>query len=265
MSLLRRRRLIASPHRAGGNKVTRNAVWSDLAARLVAALKPIAAPIGIAFVPEGVASDAPPFEASYPAPNESGRTGAVPAGCVFWMKAVDRTFSTNAADHANCSVGSYTHGFLTLDEAAPRDDVVAALESGWVDEAAVSSLPHLFERPGQVVYGPLAKFETNPDVVLVRINALALMILKDAFPSLRIEGKPQCHIIAIAMESGEIAASVGCALSRARTGMRSDELTCAIPASRLADIVPAIEATANLDRAMASYVGTDAQRFDAKS
>ena len=53
-----------------------------------------------------------------------------------------------------------------------------------------------------------------------------LMILKDAFPSLRIEGKPQCHIIAIAMESGEIAASVGSALSRARTGMRSDELTC---------------------------------------
>ena len=62
-----------------------NTVWSDLAARLVAALKPIAAPIGIAFVREGVASDAPPFEASYPAPNESGRTGAVPAGCVFWI------------------------------------------------------------------------------------------------------------------------------------------------------------------------------------
>ena len=32
--------------------MTRNTVWSDLAARLVAALKPIAAPIGIAFVPE---------------------------------------------------------------------------------------------------------------------------------------------------------------------------------------------------------------------
>jgi len=53
-------------------------------------------------------------------------------------------------------------------------------------------------------------------------------------------------------------------LSRARTGMRSEELTCAIPASRLAELVPAIEAAANLDRAMASYAGTDTQRFDTK-
>ena len=245
--------------------MNRKAMWSDLAERLIAALKPIGAPIGIAFVQEADASDAPRFDAAYPAPNESGRTGAVSAGCVFWMRAVDRMFSTVAADHANCSVGSYTHGFITLAEAAPRDDVVAALESGWVNEASVSSLPHVLDRPAQVVYGPLARFETDPDVVLMRINALALMTLKDAFPGLRIEGKPQCHIIAVAKENGEIAASVGCALSRARTGMRSEELTCALPASRLAEIVPAIEAAADLDRAMASYAGTDAQRFTAKS
>jgi len=260
--MLRSRRLSV---RTGGIKVNRNAVWSDLADRLMAALRPIAVPIGIAFVPQGAASAAPQFGATYPTPNESGRTGAVSAGCVFWMKAVDRMFSTVAADHANCSVGSYTHGFITLAEAAPRDDVVAALESGWVNEAAVTSLPHVFERPAQVVYGPLAKFETDPDVVLVRLNALALMIIKDAFPSLRVEGKPQCHIIAIAKENGEIAASVGCALSRARTGMRSEEFSCALPASRLDQIVPAIEAAANLDRAMASYAGADAQRFTAKS
>src|SRR5713226_7443021 len=77
--------------------------------------------------------------------------------------------------------------------------------SGWVNEAAVTSLPHMLERPAKVVYGSLAKFETDPNVVCVRINGLALMILKDAFPSLRIEGKPQCHIIAIAKENGKIA------------------------------------------------------------
>jgi uncharacterized protein (DUF169 family) len=108
--------------------VNRKGIWSDLADRLMAALRPIAAPVGISFVPQRVASDALPYNASYPAPNESGRTGAVSAGCVFWMKAVDRMFSTNAADHANCCVGSYTHGFTTLDEAATRDDVAAALE-----------------------------------------------------------------------------------------------------------------------------------------
>ena len=45
------------------------------------------------------------------------------------------------------------------------------------------------------------------------------MVLSDAVPGLRIEGKPQCHIVAIAKEQGEVAASVGCALSRVRTGM----------------------------------------------
>jgi uncharacterized protein (DUF169 family) len=193
--------------------VNHDTCWSELSARLVAALRPIAAPIGIAFCREGDANLAPAFDAQRPTPNAAGRTGSVPAGCVFWIRATERTFATNAADHANCSVGSYTHGFLTLEEAAARDDVAAVLESGWVDAEAVGALPHLAERPAQVVYGPLAQLERDPDEVLLRINALALMTLKDAFPSLRIEGKPQCHIIAIA-KCGEIAASVGCALSR---------------------------------------------------
>ena len=127
--------------------MTRNKSWGDFAARLVVALKPIPAPIGIVFVRDGDASAPPPIGARGPAPNESGRSGAVPAGCVFWMKATDHAFSTSAADHADCSVGSYTHGFLTLDEAAARDDVAAVLESGWVDAAAVAALPHVPERP----------------------------------------------------------------------------------------------------------------------
>ena len=47
--------------------------------------------------------------------------------------------------------------------------------------------------------------------------------------------------------------------------MRSEELTCALPAPLLSEIVPVIEAAANLDRVMASYAGTDAQRFGAKT
>jgi uncharacterized protein (DUF169 family) len=87
------------------------------------------------------------------------------------------------------------------------------------------------------------------------------MTLVDALPALRIEGKPQCHVIAIAKERGEAAASVGCALSRARTGMRADEMTCALPAARLGAIVAALEAATALDRAMARYASADAKRF----
>lgn len=112
-----------------------------------------------------------------------------------------------------------------------------------------------------MVYGPLASTTLVPDVVLLRINGLGLMTLKDAIPSIRIEGKPQCHIIAIAREQGQVAASVGCALSRARTGMRPEEMTCAIPGARLAELTDAIDAAVRLDRTMASYAAADARRF----
>ena len=235
-----------------------------IAARLVAALKLTAAPIGIAFLDAGADCAAPAFEASRPAPNEAGRTGSVAAGCVFWMKATERSFTTSADDHANCSVGSYTHGFLTSAEASSRDDVAAMLAAAWVDEAAFAAIPQLATKPDRVAYGPLAQLPCEPDVVLVRISGLGLMTLHDAFPGLRFEGKPQCHVIAIAKERGEIAASVGCALSRARTGMKAEEMTCALPAARLPDIVSALEATAALDREMARYASADLRRFDAR-
>ena len=74
----------------------------------------------------------------------------------------------------------------------------------------------------------------DPDVVFLRVTGRQLMVLSDAIPGLRIEGKPQCHIVAIAKEEGVPAASVGCALSRVRTGMPPTEMTCALPASQLA-------------------------------
>ena len=235
--------------------------WRSLNDRLVATLKPFAAPVAISFHAPGETPPAPRVEPSYPPPNEHGRTGHVPAGCVFWIHGAADTFATEAPDHANCSVGSYTHGFLSLEEAATKDDVEAVLEAGWVDQAAVTGLPHVTTKPASVVYGPLAASRVAPDVVLLRINGLGLMTLKDAFPDMPIEGKPQCHIVAMAKEQQTVAASVGCALSRSRTGMRAEEMTCVIPGARLAEVVERLEGTVGLDRAMASYASADAKRF----
>ncbi len=235
--------------------------WRALNARLVAVLKPFATPVAISFHAPDDPTTVPRVESHYPEPNEHGRTGQVPAGCVFWIDGSTRTFATRAADHANCSVGSFTHGFLTLEEAASKDDVCAVLEAGWVDEAAVGVLPRVPQKPGSVVYGPLAETSRPPDVVLLRINGLGLMTLKGAYPEMPIEGKPQCHIVAMAKEGNAVAASVGCALSRSRTGMRSEEMTCVIPGARLAEVVERLEATVGLDRAMAGYASADAKRF----
>jgi len=202
-----------------------------------------------------------PFGLPLAPKNEAGRTGRVAAGCVFWGLAVAEEFSTVAEDHANCSVGSVTHGFKTISEVVGNDDVGQLLGSGWVDEAAFGALPVVASRPEAVVYGPLASTTLEPDVVMVTINARALMTLKDAVPDLAIEGKPQCHIVAMAKEHGTIAASVGCALSRARTGMSADQMTCAIPASVVPDLLDRLESEDRVNSLMARYAGVDARRF----
>lgn len=231
-----------------------------LSRRLVRALGLSAPPIGISFrdeTPENV----PSFGEPPAAPNDAGRTGAVPAGCVFWMKATERMFSTAAADHANCSVGSLTHGLISPETAAARDDVAAVVDAGWVDEGAVAALPRVARTPTAIVYGPVSDAHVLPDVVLLRIDGLALMTIHGALPDLRIEGRPQCHIVAMAHETAQVAVSVGCALSRARTGMPASEMTCAIPGRRLADVLDRLEATSTLDRTMARYAAADVRRF----
>ena len=234
--------------------------WSELSTRLTNALGVQVAPIAITFesaVPSGV----PTFDDPMPAPNEvDGRTGRVSAGCVFWMKSTDRTFTTVAEDHANCSVGSWTHGFKTLEEAAGNSDVGALMESGWVTMDMIPMITTVTEKPAAVTYGPLAD-ATNPDVAMLRITGRQLMVMKDAFPDLPIAGKPQCRIVAMAKEKGMIAASTGCQLSRVRTGMANGEMTLAIPASRIAEVVEKVEATAAIDNVVARYAASDAIRF----
>src|SRR5215213_2796374 len=96
--------------------------WAAFAADLRSTLKPSAEPIAITFSDDpnpGV----PAFDEPMSAQTDDGRTGRVPAGCVFWMKSTDRTFATAPEDHGNCSVGSITHGLKTLGEVAGNSDV----------------------------------------------------------------------------------------------------------------------------------------------
>jgi uncharacterized protein (DUF169 family) len=205
-----------------------------------------------------------PFSDDMPVPTEDGRTGRVPAGCVFWMKAAARTFSTIDQDHANCSVGSVTHGFKSLQEVGDKSDVGALVGAGWVAPEMFPEIPVVNEKYRYVSYGPLQDFSGEvPDVVFLRVNAKQAMTISDAFPDLRFEGKPQCHIIAIAKQQKKVAVSVGCMLSRVRTGMPNTEMTCAIPGENLAEMVQQIKTTTVIDGTVANYASEDSRRFEA--
>ena len=233
--------------------------WKDLGAELSSLLRLDVAPIAITFSDEAPAG-VDVFDDPMPEPTPDGRTGRVPAGCVFWVKATDRTFTTSPEDHGNCSVGSLTHGLIELSEAAGRADVAALVESGWVTPDMFPEIPTLDRKPGAITYGPLDATPVDPDVVFIRVNGKQLMTLKDALPGLHVEGKPQCHIVPMAA-GGEVAASVGCALSRVRTGMKPDEMTCAIPAAKLEEVIASLRSTVGADSAVATYAGEDKRRF----
>jgi uncharacterized protein (DUF169 family) len=195
------------------------------------------------------------FHEQEPPEQLRSRPGPEPAGCCFWEKAERQRLHTTAADHAHCSVGSYTHGLISLADAAAGQDTAALVGSGWVTEADLANAPSVGTAPAAITYEQLDEGE-NADVVLVRLTASSLMSLQGARPDLSVVTKPQCQIVPLALE-GKIAVSPGCAVSRVRTGLPAGELTCAFPARELADIVARLKRSVAADAAVSAYADTD--------
>lgn len=234
--------------------------WNHLSGRISSLLDLEYAPVAITFHDQAPSNEAPWFEGPMSEPTEDGRSGRVAAPCVFWMHAHERTFHTAPADHGNCSVGRFTHGLAGPEDIMDKSDVAALLDVGWVTMEAFSGVAALSRRPEAITYGPLAEASAEPDVVMLRLHPRQMMELGDAVP-VEFSGKPQCQILPRAADSGTIAASMGCALSRARTGMGDEELTVAIPGSRVEEVVAALEPVARADAAVVGYAEADMARF----
>src|SRR5260370_27751523 len=92
---------------------------SKLAAALRDNLNLTVPPIAITFsrdAPAGV----DPFDAPMPDATPDGRTVRVPAGCVFWFRAPDRTFSPAPPATATAPSRSMPPGFPTPHKGAPN-------------------------------------------------------------------------------------------------------------------------------------------------
>jgi uncharacterized protein (DUF169 family) len=208
--------------------------------------------LGLTDAPVAVSFDAPlNRDSATPVP-------AQPAGCCFWGPAQQRRLDTVASDHANCSVGSYTHGLIPLEQAAAGADTAALVGSGWVGEADLMAAAALPFRPSSITYQPLEDAE-NPDVVLARLSPAALMTLLGAVPDLTLARKPQCVIVPLA-HAGQVAMSPGCAVSRTRTRLPEDEMTCALPACELESLIERLETSTVADRAVSEFAAADMQR-----
>lgn len=190
--------------------------WPEIAARLDRALGPTRA-VGV-FLDRGDDGAAP--------------GGAGPqASCMHWSAVANgrATLQTAPADHDGCSVGSYVHGFRSLEDTAAEADTLALVAEGWMTPNALSAIPTVPRRCAGLTYVPLAGARATPDIVLLTLQPAQLMPIQSALPGMTLTGKPQCQIIAIAARDRLPAASLGCAVSRARTGLSADMLACALP------------------------------------
>ena len=219
------------------------------AEQLIASLELSLPPIAIAFrdaVPDGV----PEFD------------GSVPAGCVFWQEAAKRTFTTSARHHALCSIGIHTLN-LSQAPASQPEDLRTTLEAmtglDYVREEEVAAIPVVRREVKHALYGPLADFPADPEVVLLFADARQGLVLSEAVG--RVDGgvppamgRPACAVVPQTLNHGLATMSLGCCGARAYLDALSDDTALwALPGGRLGQYCDQIVAFANANRTLAMF------------
>lgn len=204
------------------------------------------------------------------APHGMRRVGAAgPSGCSYWkLAAAGESFFTEAADHLGCPVGAHTHGVaMPAASAKGLEGLIGTMVGlGYLAPGEVPAIPRRTEPFGVALYGPFPGAPFEPDVVLVRGNARALMLLGEAA---RAEGaehdaaamlRPTCAVLPEALQSGRVALSLGCVGNRVYTGLPDDEMYFAIPGPKVAAVLEKLETIVAANRELERF---HRQRLDA--
>lgn len=188
--------------------------------------------------------------------------GVVPAGCSFWQEAATRTFATAAKDHALCSIGIHTHNMTDAPVSQP-DQLQASLQAmiglDYVREEEIAAIPVLQRETKHAVYGPLADFPVDPEVVLLFAHAQQGLILSEAVE--RVDagaapamGRPACAVVSQALNSGRAAVSMGCCGARAYLEIMTDAIALwALPGGKLDHYCEQIEILAGANKTLSVF------------
>lgn len=206
--------------------------YNELGIELQSLLKLEHPPIGISFTNE-------------PPAGVKKMSGSVPSGCVFWIKAFTEQFYTTQSDHANCSIGSFTHGFLPSSQVSLDScpDIKLMVEADYLALRDFGGVPRMENKQKFVAYAPLKSTSFEPDVILMICNAEQSMLVTEAAPSYKTMGKPTCAAIPYAYGGEDVAISFGCVTNRVRTGLKPNELVVTIPVTQLDEFVAKLKRT----------------------
>ncbi|HXA97391.1 MAG TPA: DUF169 domain-containing protein [Candidatus Dormibacteraeota bacterium] len=187
---------------------------------------------------------------------------AGPAGCAYWKQAAaGAVFYTEAADHYNCPVGSFTHGVELPPERMPELESVVGTMVGlqYIRMEEVGALPRRAEPFRVAVYAPLAETPVPPDVVLVRGHARQIMLVAEAARAAGLAndgaamGRPACAMIPATLRGPGGVTSLGCIGNRVYTGLGDDELYFTIPGARVGEVVERLQTVVDANGELEQY------------
>lgn len=222
---------------------------TEIAQRLSSLLNLHYPPIALAFVdqePEGIAQARTP----------------VPSACTFWRQAEQHTFYAAAAQHHNCPVGSMVMGFELPPAVSEQLGglVQSMCDAHYLSMDEAAKIPTVPRRTAGIVYGPLAEFPLDPDLVLLWVNSSQAMLYSEAAGRaawtnvpMEVSGRPGCAALPLALLNNQPGLSLGCAGMRTFTGVGDDLNLAAVPASALSGFVAELAATAEANTAMRSF------------
>jgi uncharacterized protein (DUF169 family) len=185
---------------------------------------------------------------------------SVSAGCVFWFRAFYDEFYTSREDHANCNIGSFTHGFIEPSQVSLDicPDIRLMIQAEYLSLSDFGGLPRMTKPTKYVAYAPLKSTSFEPDVVLLVANAEQAMLVSEASGPTKTLGKPTCSAIPYAYNEHNVAISFGCITNRVRTGLKPSELVVTIPKSELdtftAKLRQAVHANNAVERAVTAML-----------
>ena len=130
-------------------------------------------------------------------------------------------------------------------------------------------IPHVGEPHGGIVYGPLADFPLEPDLILLWLSPEQAMLYNEAAGSATwskemapsLFGRPTCAALPAAMEGSRPTMSLGCIGMRTFTGAPADAMVAAIPSADAERFVEALERTAAANALMASFYENHKAQF----
>jgi uncharacterized protein (DUF169 family) len=186
----------------------------------------------------------------------------VAAGCVFWQKAATRTFATSTGDHSLCAIGVYTHNMAQPSqsfESELRESLQAMSGVDYVRQDEVAAIPVVQRKAKHVIYGPLAEFPIDPEIVLLFAHARQSLIISEAVARVDgagpvARGRPACAAIPQVLNHGNAVLSLGCCGARAYLDALSDSIALwAFPAGKLDQYCEQIEVLAAANKTLTTF------------